>query len=205
MKDAEVLTIGSLLDSEGSLGRPRLVVLSACETGLYDAARNADEFVGLPATFMQLGATGVLGTLWQVDDLATSLLMAKFYDLHMRDGLEPSTALRGAQVWLRDANKDELAAYARSSATAAKLNQSMLANLENALATSRRPVNSRFGTISQRLQARAGGATEAQSVAADLHNRAPFAHPYYWGGFVFTGLWEKRQTIGVPALTGRSP
>jgi CHAT domain-containing protein/Tfp pilus assembly protein PilF len=188
MKDAETLTIGALLDAEGSLGRPRLVVLSACETGLYDAARNADEFVGLPATFMQLGATGVLGTLWQVDDLATSLLMAKFYDLHMRDGLEPPTALRGAQAWLRDANKDELAAYARSSASAAKLDQSQLANLENALATSRRSVDSRFDAISQRLQARAGSATEAQPVAADLHNRAPFAHPYYWGGFVFTGL-----------------
>jgi CHAT domain-containing protein len=44
------------------------VVLSACEIGLYDTARNADEFVGLLVTFMQLGATGVLGTLWQADD-----------------------------------------------------------------------------------------------------------------------------------------
>jgi CHAT domain-containing protein/tetratricopeptide (TPR) repeat protein len=188
MKDAEILTIGSLLDAEGSLGRPRLVVLSACETGLYDAARNADEFVGLPATFIQLGATGVLGTLWQVDDLATSLLMAKFYDLHMRDGFEPSAALRSAQAWLRDANRDELAAYARSSAVAAKLDESKLANLENALATSRRPVDSRFDAMAQRLQPRAGSATEAQPIGSDLQDQAPFAHPYYWGGFVFTGL-----------------
>jgi CHAT domain len=59
---------------------PRLVVLSACETGLYDTSNNPDDFVGLPATFMQLGAAGVIATLWQVDDLATALLMAKVYE-----------------------------------------------------------------------------------------------------------------------------
>ena len=83
------LTVGRLLEGESALGRPRLVVLSACETGIYDIDRNPDEFVGLPATFMQLGAAGVLGTLWQVDDMATALLIAKFYDVHLRQGERP--------------------------------------------------------------------------------------------------------------------
>ena len=56
------LSVGRLLDTEG-LGRPRLVVLSACETGLFDINRNPDEFIGLPGTFTALGAAGVLGTL----------------------------------------------------------------------------------------------------------------------------------------------
>ena len=56
------LTVGGLLDSDG-LGRPRLVVLSACETGLYDIATTPNEFIGLPAAFLQLGARGVLATL----------------------------------------------------------------------------------------------------------------------------------------------
>ena len=62
MHDAVPLSVGSLLEAE-VLGRPRLVVLSACETGLYDITNSPDEFIGLPATFTALGAAGVLGTL----------------------------------------------------------------------------------------------------------------------------------------------
>jgi CHAT domain-containing protein len=115
------LTVGRLLDSEGALGRPRLVVLSACETGIYDIDRNPDEFVGLPATFMQLGATGVVGTLWQVDDMATALLIAKFYDLHIGQGERPSAALGRAQAWLSRATRFELIAFAKTAGARAKL------------------------------------------------------------------------------------
>lgn len=189
VKDGETLTIGAFLDAEGSLGRPRLVVLSACETGLYDTARNADEFVGLPATFMQLGAVGVLGTLWQVDDLATSLLMAKFYDLHLTERLAPPTALNRAQSWLRTSTRDDLLAYARSAATAARLDGSKLTDLLSEL-TNRRRVAARLVAVSQRLQRDDAAATQntPAPAAPDMGKRPPFAHPYYWGGFVYTGL-----------------
>ena len=55
------LSVGQLQATEG-LGRPRLVVLSACETGLLDITSNPDEFIGLPGTFMALGAAGVVGS-----------------------------------------------------------------------------------------------------------------------------------------------
>ena len=110
-------------------------MLSACETGLYDTKRNPEEFVGLPATFMQLGAAGVLGTLWQVDDLATALLMAKFYEMHLGESLEPPTALGRAQAWLRQATKAELIAYVRTAATRAKVGTTALAELETMLTT----------------------------------------------------------------------
>ena len=103
MKDRQLLTVGALLDARGALGSPRLVVLSACETGLYDTSRNPDEFVGLPATFLELGAGGVIGSLWQVNDLATALLMARFYELHIGGGVVPADALKQAKVWLRGA------------------------------------------------------------------------------------------------------
>ena len=89
MHNRASLSVGTLLETDG-LGRPRLVVLSACETGLYDIDRNPDEFVGLPGTFTALGAAGVLGTLWPVSDAATALLIAKFYDLHMGERTEPA-------------------------------------------------------------------------------------------------------------------
>ena len=93
------------------LGRPRLVVLSACETGLSEITSNPDEFIGLPGTFTALGAAGVLGTLWPVSDAATALLIAKFYELHIEQRLSPPTALRQAQPWLREASGDEIDAY----------------------------------------------------------------------------------------------
>ena len=115
MKNRQLLTVGALLDARGTLGSPRLVVLSACETGLYDTSRSPDEFVGLPATFLELGAGGVIGSLWQVNDLATALLMARFYELHIGGGVVPADALKQAKTWLRTATRRELIAYAKTS------------------------------------------------------------------------------------------
>src|SRR5262249_41093157 len=67
------LSVGTLLEAE-DLGQPRLVVLSACESGLHDIERTPEEFVGFPGAFMMLGAAAVLGTLWPVDDRAATLL-----------------------------------------------------------------------------------------------------------------------------------
>ena len=48
--------------------------------------------MGLPAAFLELGAGGVIGSLWEVSDLATALLMARFYELHIDKGLAPAMA-----------------------------------------------------------------------------------------------------------------
>src|SRR5262245_20921377 len=157
MRRGETLTIGALLDAEGQVGRPRLVVLSACETGLYDTSRNVEEFVGLPATFMQLGAAGVLATLWQVDDLATSLLMAKFSDLHLGHGLAPPRALKVAQSWLRGATTAELVAYAKSAAGKARLDPAKLADLDAALGLQRHAKSARFVATWNSLHKRSAG------------------------------------------------
>jgi CHAT domain-containing protein len=189
MRENERLTIGRLLDRRGSLGRPRLVVLSACETGLYDIDRNPDEFVGLPATFMQVGAAGVVGSLWLVDDLATSLLMAKFYDLHLGGGgLEPPTALRQAQAWVREVTRAELLAYIEAAAGEAKLDAARLAELRGALTTRHRSGGSRFAVIWRTLQEKAGPGTSGTEGTALDPGARPFHHPYYWAGFIYTGL-----------------
>jgi len=83
------------------LSSARLVTLSACETGLTEFQRSPDEYIGLPAGFLQAGAPEVVSTLWAVSDLSTALLMARFYQDHLKKGLCPSQALRAAQHWLR--------------------------------------------------------------------------------------------------------
>ncbi|MEP2761209.1 MAG: CHAT domain-containing protein, partial [Hyphomicrobiales bacterium] len=104
---ARSLTLKDIVDARG-LSPPSLVVLSACETGLHSLKQLPHEYIGLPTAFLQLGASAVVATQWQVGDLAAMLLMGKFYEQLVGDQKRPSEALRNAQLWLRDANVDAL-------------------------------------------------------------------------------------------------
>lgn len=73
----------------------RLVVLSACETGLGKLSRG-DELVGLQRAFLYAGTPAVVTTLWKVDDKATFELVRSFYT--RLEGTGPVEALRQAQV-----------------------------------------------------------------------------------------------------------
>lgn len=84
----------------------RLVVLSACRSGA--AAIGLDQVLSLPAMFLAAGASGVLGSFWHTDDLATLLLMMRFYSLWCDGGLEPTEALGQAQAWLLSSTTDTL-------------------------------------------------------------------------------------------------
>jgi len=85
----------------------RLVVLSACETGISDFSSISDEYISLPSGFLVAGSSSVVPTLWAVSDLSTSFLMIKFYQL-LKAGLSVSLALNSAQLWLRDATTEKL-------------------------------------------------------------------------------------------------
>jgi CHAT domain-containing protein/tetratricopeptide (TPR) repeat protein len=178
------LSVGRLLNTD-RLGPPRLVVLSACETGLYDIGHNADEFVGLPGTFAALGAAGVISTLWPVDDQATWLLIAKFYELHMGAArLPPPTALSRAQAWLRNATEADVRAYAKAATAQGKLERRHLMELEHALSGEDSP-RRRLGGITPEATPIA-----AKTKAAGTSKRPPrpYTHPDFWAGFIYTGL-----------------
>lgn len=172
MHNDEGLTVGRLLDTAG-LGHPRLVVLSACETGLSDIRSSPDEFIGLPGTFTALGARGVVGTLWPVSDAATALLMAKFYELHLGTGIDPPTALRQAQSWLRHATDRDLNGFATVASRSGRLAGQQVAAIEQELRST--PI----GKGSRGL----GGETEMGAEPTTQR----YAHPYYWAGFIYTG------------------
>lgn len=95
-ENRELLTLKEItygIDLSGA----ELVVLSACETGLVSPGVGSDEFIGLPGGFLRAGARYVVASLWAVDDLSTSLLMAEFYRLMKEEGLPPHRALKEAQ------------------------------------------------------------------------------------------------------------
>lgn len=100
----ESLTAGEIVARR--LTHARLAVLSACESAV-PGADLPDETVGLPAAFIEAGAAGVVGSLWEVPDLSTMVLMGRLYELWRSDEVEPAEALRQAQQWLRDAPNRE--------------------------------------------------------------------------------------------------
>ena len=177
------LSVGRLTATEG-LGRPRLVVLSACETGLIEITNNPDEFIGLPGSFMGLGAAGVIGTLWPVNDAATALLIAKFYEAHIGERLSPSTALNRAQEWLRTATNAELITYLNDVVVAARLGSALADEIKEELSAEGLR-HSRNSSVIEWI-ARDGGTAQRQGNQTDALAR-PFAHPYFWAGFVHTG------------------
>jgi len=77
------------------------MILSACETGQVELEDKLNDFLGLPGGFIVAGAKAVLATLWRIDDLASCLLLEKFFELWGDNpGCAPE-ALALAQQWMR--------------------------------------------------------------------------------------------------------
>jgi CHAT domain-containing protein len=95
--DGGILTAEALAGLD--LGRLELAVLSACETGLGEAATGEGVF-GLQRAFHLAGTRDVVASLWKVNDRATAALMALFYRNLWQEKLPPIEALRQAQLAL---------------------------------------------------------------------------------------------------------
>jgi CHAT domain-containing protein len=77
----------------------RLAVLSACETGLGELT-GGEGVRNLQLAFHLAGCPDVVASLWQVNDKATAVLMAKFYHELWAKGRPPVEALREAQLFV---------------------------------------------------------------------------------------------------------
>jgi CHAT domain-containing protein/tetratricopeptide (TPR) repeat protein len=139
-----------------------LVTLSACETGLGQYA-SGEGFMGFAQALLICGTRSVCLSLWQVDDVATALLMDRFYAnlLGQRDGLKQSLgkaeALAEAKVWLRTLSRAE----------AVKLAAKVTGGVERGKGRPALP--------------------QAPVVPETDKDEPPYAHPYYWAAFVLVG------------------
>ena len=77
------------------LRRARLVVLSACQTGVEKTYRG-EGAIGLARPFIAAGVPLVVGSLWPVESEATASLMISFHK-HRKEGKPSVEALRHAQ------------------------------------------------------------------------------------------------------------
>lgn len=162
--EEQQFTLRAILD-EFFFPKTRLVVASACETGLVEPDDLSDEALSLQAGFIHASVPGVVTTLWRVDDtlLATTLLIKQFYELYLckEEKRTPTQALTEAQSWLRDLTNEMLV----------ELYEDLLRNKLKKGTESYRVVAERFRKL----------------VTQGLDER-PFAHPFYWAGFIYTGV-----------------
>lgn len=84
----------------------KMVVLSACETGLGEIA-SGEGIYGLQRAFFVGGAKSVVMSLWKVDDAATKDLMTTFYKEYLKTG-NRRAAFLGAQRKIKKKYKDPI-------------------------------------------------------------------------------------------------
>ena len=82
------------------LSGTRLVVLSACETGLGEI-HEGEGVYGLRRSFQEAGVAEVISSLWEVSDAGTQALMTDLYD-RILEGTPARVALREAQLDMID-------------------------------------------------------------------------------------------------------
>lgn len=92
------LLASQIAELELPADKTELVVLSACSSGVH--ALDDCGLRSLSGAFLRTGAQRVLGTLWPVNDEATSALMLRFYK-ELAQGRDPEAALLLAQRALR--------------------------------------------------------------------------------------------------------
>ena len=156
--------------------KTRLVVLSACNTAITTAMLTG-ESVGLPTGFLLAGVPGVLGTLWSVNDLSTTLFMIKFYEFHLKGDkkieeppMPPARAVCCAQRWLKNVTVRELMEW-----------------FKKHISVHNKHEEDQQGDISEEL----ASVGVMQFVFDEIKNpdSKPFADkPYHWAPFIFVGV-----------------
>jgi CHAT domain-containing protein/HEAT repeat protein len=171
--EGKKLTLEELFEGSFLVQGLELVTLSACETSLVRPDDPADEWLGLASGFLFGGTRSVLSTLWRVDSLATSLLLSKFYRLHIAEGMRADRALRDAQRWLRDraGRRDVMSAI-----------DAAIADLVSARDEA---LHDRSNVFDELIE----GLRRARAARSALPKS--FAHPYYWAGFTVSGNVER--------------
>ncbi|MEQ9371607.1 MAG: CHAT domain-containing tetratricopeptide repeat protein, partial [Coleofasciculus chthonoplastes F3-SA18-01] len=89
----------------------RLLILSACKTGLVETPPT-DDYVGLASAFFFAGTRTVVGSLWEAEEFSAALLMIRLYQ-ELPRYTSVVMALRAAQDWLRTISRDGVLTWLR--------------------------------------------------------------------------------------------
>jgi CHAT domain-containing protein len=149
------------MELSGAL-RSRLVTVSACQSAVPLIGGPSGEVFAISTAFLAAGSACVVASLWEVNDLATAILMTRFYEEMFEAELRPPEALRRAQLWLRNLTDFETLDYLEGHP------------LLNAELTRRSRGGEHLGA----------GGSEANSW---LTPGRPFSDPVFWAPFIAIG------------------
>lgn len=98
------LTVREIME-EIQLTQGALVVLSACDLGLGEITLG-DDLLGMIRAFFYAGATGVVASLWKLNDQSGAYIMDHFHQ-NLKSGQSRRQALREAQLAILNRGKTE--------------------------------------------------------------------------------------------------
>ncbi|MCD2187818.1 CHAT domain-containing protein [Actinomycetospora soli] len=181
--------------------RGTVVCLVACSSG-PGVARPGDELLGMSRALLAAGARAAVVALWSVPELATWLL----FDTFLRGDLDAG-GLHRAQSALRRCSVDEATDRviavrdgwpASSPETHAVMLEEAAMRLgagdrDGAALLYDRVADEAEGPLAERARR---GRRAAGLAGHGIDRQAPFAHPWFWAGFVMVGDGALRSLDG---------
>lgn len=136
-----------------------LLVLSACQTGLGET-KNGEGIQGLRRAFELVGVRSLICTLWNINDLASAILMERFYIGIIKEGRSKLQALNNAKCFVATIRCKDIIEYVKklSSDVSDQYISGLIDELEKLMSE---------GHISP--------------------DEKLYSHPYYWAGYILQG------------------
>jgi CHAT domain-containing protein len=141
-----------------------VAVLSACDTGR--GTLQGSELMGLTRALLCADVRSAIVSLWEVDDIATPLLMTRLHR-ELRGGTAPAEALARSQAAVAATTANEALEFYRSA------ERELAAVMDSELSQSFRQCFD-----------------EVLDLADGDLSRTVFAAPEFWAGFSLIGAWE---------------
>jgi CHAT domain-containing protein len=181
----DVLTLGELLTNTNCYLNLNEIFLSCCETHLGDSTIT-DDILTLATGFLCAGARSVIGTLWRVNDLATSIFTIHYYQ-QRQDGFSRSEAIGRSQSYLRNLTKEQIAPFQ------ALFQELLIVHKDKIEAEFKhvktQPCNETTDRMRKELRTAFNTALQSIESLEQLSTiDRPFADPYFWAGFTCQGL-----------------
>lgn len=176
------LSAAQILDGALQSSTAKVMILSACQTGTGDLVGAGSEILGLERSLFYAGVSALITTLWQVDDVATSLLMIKFHSIwkqHNNSLDYLSSSLADAQMWLKNATwqdiKYEIEDFGDAIEACIEICSTLMTD-----------------ELSRNEEADISSLKKSIQYCINMkqynENRTPFQHPYYWAAFQVKGV-----------------
>ncbi|WP_063003428.1 CHAT domain-containing protein [Nocardia salmonicida] len=182
-----------------------LVVMTACSSGV-GVIHTGDEIDSLITAWLIAGASTVIATLWPVDDIASWLLIRRFYELLVTETSRTvAQCLHEAQSYLRTLlpheitrmcdrrlETDPTAEPASRDISITGISVARMAQGPDDIAATIDSTQEVMRVLGQdRRGVESANFPGAHAELADGEH--PYSHPYYWSGFVLVGDWRTRD------------